>query len=115
MVEKSGSLLLDSLGEMVEQVYHFKDHYFEDHDLEEAAAKSDKAIWLRPIFLNSLKSFFFFFFCTYKNQFFAPPENLFFALTKIYFVPNKKIFSLIKFFCTSLKYFFLPHKHFLHS
>jgi hypothetical protein len=46
MVEKSGSVLLDSLGEMVEQVYHFKDHYFEDHDLEEAAAKSDKAIWL---------------------------------------------------------------------
>ncbi len=50
MVEKSGSLLLESLGELVEQVYHFKDHYFEDHDLEEAAAKSDKAIWLRPIF-----------------------------------------------------------------
>ncbi len=45
MVEKSGSVLLDSLGELVEQVYHFKDHYFEDHDLEEAAAKSDKAIF----------------------------------------------------------------------
>ena len=42
MVDKLGGVLGD-LQELVEQVYHFKDHYFEEHDLEEAAAKCDKA------------------------------------------------------------------------
>jgi hypothetical protein len=50
MVDNLG--VLGSLQELVDQVYHFKDHYFEDHDLEEAAAKSDKASW-QP--LNVLK------------------------------------------------------------
>ena len=48
MVENLGGVLGD-LQELVEQVYHFKDHYFEEHDLEEAAAKCDKAAW-QPIF-----------------------------------------------------------------
>ena len=42
MVDKLGGVLGD-LQELVELVYHFKDHYFEEHDLEEAAAKCDKA------------------------------------------------------------------------
>ena len=45
MVEKLGGVL-GCLEELVEHVYHFKDHYFEDHDLEEAADKSDKVPYL---------------------------------------------------------------------
>jgi hypothetical protein len=83
MVEKSVSLLRASLEELVEQVYHFKDHYFEDHDLEEAAAKSDKAIfWLLLIF------------CIRKNLFFVPHENLFIVLTKKIVVLHQKFILL---------------------
>jgi hypothetical protein len=105
MVEKSGSLLLESLGELVEQVYHFKDHYFEDHDLEEAAAKSDKAIfWLLLIIkifcLHLTKSYFF---VPQQKSIFVQHQKFILHLEKVFFAPNENPFlhSQKSIFCTS--------------
>ncbi len=93
-MEKSGSLLLDSLGELVEQVYHFKDHYFEDHDLEEAAAKSDKAIFCA---LANFRFHKIYIFCTTQKIYFALIKRVFLHLTIIYSLNSQKlVFSLSK-------------------
>jgi hypothetical protein len=68
MVEKLGGVL-GVLEKLVEEVYHFKDHYFEEHELEEAAAKCDKV---------PAKNTFFIIACSvvyrYPNSFFSDSD-----------------------------------------